>query len=554
MSTPATSTAPTGTPPGAPHTAPATSLTPVFVRLKLSLLRNGLRQSSGRTVAYVASLVVSLLCAAGVLLGLIALRGVDHASALGVLLAAVLTLGWAAMPLFFPSGDETLDPTRLVMLPLRPRPLIVSLLITSLVGIGPVFTLALAAGSVIMLAHTAGAAVVGVLAVVLVVLVCVALARAVATANVRLLTSRRGRDLAVLSGLFVAIGAQGVNVGAQKLFGSGAGLSALEPVSDILRWVPPASAVDAVRAASEGAYGRAVLGLALAAVALGLLLWWWQRTLITLMTSPDSSTLQAVEKDSARKQRSSGRGLQRLLPESRTGTVILRMMRYAWRDPKSKMSWAMAFAVGLLVPFISAIQGGGSIYTALSAPALLGMQMYNQFGQDTSAFWMVASTISTPRDAFLELRARGLGLALVGVPFVTLVVIGAAAFLGPWSAFFDVYGLSLALLGALVATGAMASALFPYSIPAESNKNVAPGQGAIAWFSLFGGMLVSAVMAAPMIGLLIWLHVADLHSLLWLLLPVGAAYGVGIALLGMRVAAPLVARRLPEILGAVSKG
>ncbi|MEU6959346.1 transporter [Streptomyces chrestomyceticus] len=554
MSTASSSTVPTGTPPGAPHTAPATSLTPVFVRLKLSLLRNGLRQSSGRTVAYVASLVVSLLCAAGVLLGLIALRGVDHASALGVLLAVVLTLGWAAMPLFFPSGDETLDPTRLVMLPLRPRPLIVSLLITSLVGIGPVFTLALAAGSAIMLAHTAGAAVVGVLAVVLVVLVCVALARAVATANVRLLTSRRGRDLAVLSGLFVAIGAQGVNVGAQKLFGSGAGLSALEPVSDILRWVPPASAVDAVRAASEGAYGRAVLGLALAAVALGLLLWWWQRTLTTLMTSPDSSTLQAVEKDSARKQRSSGRGLQRLLPESRTGTVILRMMRYAWRDPKTKMSWAMAFAVGLLVPFISAIQGGGSIYTALSAPALLGMQMYNQFGQDTSAFWMVASTISTPRDAFLELRARGLGLALVGVPFVTLVVIGAAAFLGPWSAFFDVYGLSLALLGALVATGAMASALFPYSIPAESNKNVAPGQGAIAWFSLFGGMLVSAVMAAPMIGLLIWLHVADLHSLLWLLLPVGAAYGVGIALLGMRVAAPLVARRLPEILGAVSKG
>ncbi|GCD35487.1 transporter [Streptomyces chrestomyceticus JCM 4735] len=554
MSVPSTSTAPTGTPPGAPHAAPAASLTPVFVRLKLSLLRNGLRQSSGRTVAYVASLVLSLLCAAGVLLGLIALRGVDHAGALGVLLAAVLTLGWAAMPLFFPSGDETLDPTRLVMLPLRPRPLIVSLLITSLVGIGPVFTLALAVGSAIMLAQTAGAAVVGVLAVVLVVLVCVALARAVATANVRLLTSRRGRDLAVLSGLFVAIGAQGVNVGAQKLFGSGAGLSALEPVSDILRWVPPASAVDAVRAASEGAYGRAVLGLALAALALGLLLWWWQRTLTTLMTSPDSSTLQAVEKDTARKQRSSGGGLQRLLPESRSGTVILRMLRYAWRDPKSKMSWAMAFAVGLLVPFISAIQGGGSIYTALSAPALLGMQMYNQFGQDTSAFWMVASTISTPRDAFLELRARGLGLALVGVPFVTLVVIGSAAFLGPWSAFFDVYGLALALLGALVATGAMASALFPYSIPAESNKNVAPGQGAIAWFSLFGGMLVSAVLAAPVIGLLIWLHVADLHSLLWLLLPVGAAYGVGIALLGMRVAAPLVARRLPEILGAVSKG
>ncbi|MFH8405153.1 transporter [Streptomyces sp. NPDC018019] len=544
-----TTAPPTGTAPA----APAASLTAVFVRLKLSLLRNGLRQSSGRTAVYVASLVVALLCAAGMLVGLIALRGVAHAGALGVLLAALLALGWAVMPLFFPAGDETLDPTRLVMLPLRPRPLIVSLLLASLVGIGPVFTLALAVGSVIMLAHGVAAAVAAVFAVVLVILVCVALARAVATANVRLLTSRRGRDLAVLSGLFLAIGGQVVNIGSQKLFGSGAGLAALEPVSDVVRWIPPASAVDAVQAASEGAYGRAVLGLVLAAVALALLLWWWQRTLTTVMTSPDSSTLQAVEKDSGRKRSTAG-GLQRLLPDNRTGTVMLRMLRYAWRDPKTKMGWAMAYGVGLLVPVVSAVQGGGSIYTSFSASALLGMQMYNQFGQDTSAFWMVASTLSTPRDAYLELRGRALGLALAGVPFVTVVVVGAAALLGPWSAFWDVYGLSLALLGSLVATGALASALFPYSIPSEGNKNIAPGQGAIAWFSLFGGMLVSAVFTAPMAGLTIWLHVAGLHGLLWVLLPVGAAYGIGIAVLGMRVAAPRVAARLPEILAAVSKG
>ncbi|MFH8594036.1 transporter [Streptomyces rimosus] len=555
MTSTPSSAALTRTPGGPAASAPGTSLTPVFVRLKLSLLRNGLRQSTGRAVAYVASLAMALLCAAVVLIGLVALRGVEHAGALGVLLVALLTLGWAVMPLFFPGGDETLDPTRLVMLPLRPRPLIFSLLMVSLVGVGPVFTLALAVGSVIMLAHGAAATVTGVLAVVLVILVCVALARAVATANVRLLTSRRGRDLAVLSGLFIALGGQAVNLASQKLFGAGAaGLSALEGASDVVRWIPPASAVDAVRAASDGAYGRAVLGLALAAVALALLLWWWQRTLTTVMTSPDSSTLQAVEKDSGRKRRDADSGLQRLLPEGRTGPVMVRMLRYAWRDPKTKMGWAMAFGVGLLIPVVSAVQGNGTIYTAFSASALLGMQMYNQFGQDTSAFWMVASTISTPRDAYLELRGRALGLALAAVPFVTVVVIGAAALLGPWSAFWDVYGLSLALLGSLVATGALASALFPYSIPSEGNKNIAPGQGAIAWISLFGGMLVSAVFAAPMAGLTIWLHVAGLHGLLWVLVPVGAAYGVGVALLGMRIAAPRVVARLPEILAAVSKG
>lgn len=154
-----------------------------------------------------------------------------------VLLVAVLGLGWAVMPLFFPSGDETLDPTRLVMLPLRPRPLVRALLAASLVGIGPLFTLLMLVGSVVSVAHGAAAWAVGVLAVVLGLLVCVALARAVAAANIRLLTSRRGRDLAVLSGLVVAIGAQLVNFGAQRLGTSG--LGQLDPVAEVLRWLPP---------------------------------------------------------------------------------------------------------------------------------------------------------------------------------------------------------------------------------------------------------------------------------------------------------------------------
>ncbi|MFF4285446.1 transporter [Streptomyces sp. NPDC001633] len=533
--------------------AAAPNLTAVFVRLKLTLLRNGLRQSAGRTVAYVSSVLVGLLFAAGAVLGLIALRGNVHVGALAVLLTGILTLGWAVMPLFFPTGDETLDPTRLVMLPLRPRPLIGSLLVASLIGIGPVVTLALVTGAVVALADGPAAALVGVLAVVLVVLVCVALARAIATASVRLLTSRRGRDLAVLRGLFIALGAQAVNIAAQKL-GRPDGLAVLEPLGDVLRWLPPASAIGAVEATGQGAYGRALAGMALTAIALALLLFWWQRSLTALMTSPDSSTLQAVEKDSARRSGGGEGKLGRLLPGGRTGPVMLRTLRYAWRDPKSKMSWATALGAGLLAPVVSSLQGNGSIYTAFSAPALLGIQMYNQFGQDTSAFWMVASTLATPRDAYQELRARAFTLALVAVPYVTLVSVGAAAFIGPWSDFLQVYGLSLALLGTLIGTGALTSVIFPYSVPSESNKNVAPGQGSIAWFSLFGGFLVGAVLCTPLLGLTIWLHLADLQHLLWILLPLGVLYGTGAAELGLRLAAPRTLKRLPEILAAVSKG
>ncbi|SEC09914.1 transporter [Streptomyces melanosporofaciens] len=550
---------PLGTAAPAPPAAPTTSPTPVFVSLKLALLRNGLRQSSGRRAAYITSLVLALLFAVLQLLGLVLLRDTNHVDALVTLLTAVLALGWAVMPLFFPGGDETLDPTRLVMLPLRPRSLITALLVSSLIGIGPLFTLTLAAGSAVAVAHGAAAAGAAVVAVVLTVLVCVALARAVATANTRLLTSRKGRDLAVLSGLFVAIGAQFVNLGAQRLGGEN-GLAVLEPAAAVLRWVPPAAAVDAVQGVSDGAYGVAAAQFALTIGALAVLLWWWRGTLTHLMTTPDASTLQAA---APRERRGSGAAdtpdasgpFARLLPAGRSGTVLLRTLRYAVRDPKTKSAWATSLGVGLLLPFVTAVQDNGSVYWSCWASGMLGMLMYNQFGQDSSAFWMVAQTISSPRDAYLELRGRTLALLLVAVPYMAVAVLGSAAVLKNWSAAPEALGIALALLGSMLATGAMASALAPYSIPQDSGyKNVAPGQAGIAWISLLVGMIVGSVLCAPVLGLTIWLHVSGAHGWLWVVLPLGAVYGAALAETGLRLAAPRVAARLPEILAAVNKG
>ncbi|MEU3300432.1 transporter [Streptomyces sp. NPDC006678] len=537
---------------GAPTaTGSAGSLTPVFVRLKLTLLANGLRQSSGRTAAFVTSAVLALLLAAGQLVGFVLLRGTEHAAPLVVLLTGVLALGWAFMPLFFPSGDETLDPTRLVMLPLRPGPLVSALLVASLVGLGPLFTLCLAVGGALALAHGAAAVLVAVVAVPLALLVCVALARAVAAANIRLLTSRKGRDLAVLSGLVIAVGIQFVNFGVQRL-GQAGGLSALEPAASVVRWIPPASALGAVDSASTGSYGAAVVQLALSAAALAGLLYAWQRSLTRLMTAPDGSTLAAASEPT---RRGTSTGLHRLLPGGRTGTVMQRSLRYVWRDPKTKTAWVTALVIGLIVPLFNALQGSGSIYFACFASGMLGIQMYNQFGQDTSAFWMVAQTIATPRDAYLELRARALALLLITLPYTVLVTVATAAVLGDWRALPEALGIAVGLLGAMLATGAVASARFPYSIPQDSAyKNVAPGQGGLAWISIFGGMIASALLCAPLIALTIWLNATNSESALWSLLPLGVLYGGAVAWGGLRVAAPQTSARLPEILTAVSKG
>ncbi|WP_435612215.1 transporter [Streptomyces sp. bgisy159] len=525
-------------------------LTATVVRLKLSLLRNGLRQSGGRRAVYVASAVLVVAFAALQLIGLIALRGHEHAASLVLPLVAVLGLGWAVMPLFFPAGDETLDPTRLVMLPLRPRPLVRALLAASLVGIGPLFTVLLLAGSVVSVAHGAFAYAVGAVGVVLGLLVCVALARAVAAANMRLLTSRRGRDLAVLSGLVVAVGAQVVNFGVQRLGTSG--LGQLDPVADVLRWVPPAAAVGAADSASDGSYGAAVLQLLLCAGALAGLVGAWAASLDRLMTAPDGSTLPAAEPGAGRRR--SG-GLARLLPTGRTGAVMERGLRYVWRDPKTKAAWVTALAIGLIVPLFNAVQGTGSVYFACFAAGMLGIQMYNQFGQDTSAFWTVAMTISSPRDAYVELRGRALALLVITLPYVTLVTVVTTGLLGDWARLPEVLGLSFALLGALLATGAWTSARFPYSIPQEGHKNVAPGQVGLAWAGIVGGMVAAALLCSPVIAVSIWWNVTGVgNAWSWLLLPCGAGYGALLTWLGLRLAAPRTAARLPEILTAVSKG
>ncbi|WP_329281655.1 transporter [Streptomyces sp. NBC_00691] len=546
---PTTTTAGTATAAG-----PVPSLTSVFVRLKLSLLRNGLKQSGGRTAAYIVSIVFGAVFAAALVLAFALMRGNADAASVAILLTGSLALSWTVMPLFIPSGDETLDPSRLVMLPLRPRPLVRALLVASLVGVGPVLTFVLALGAALSVAHGAAGVVLAVLGVPLTAVTCVALSRAVAAANVRLLTSRKGRDLALLSGLIIAVGMQVVNFGAQRL-GEAGGLESLEPAAAVVGWLPPAAAIGAVDSASQGDYGVAAARLLLTAAALAALLYWWQRSLVRLMVEPDGSTIGAAS-DAGVRDKADGKGrLARILPDGRTGAVMERSLRYLWRDPKTKAGAVTSLALGLIVPLVNALQGTGSIYWACFASGMLGMLMYNQFGQDTSSFWMVAQTISTTADAFAELRARTLALLMVTLPYAVFVTVLTVAVLGDWERLPDALGLALGLLGAMLATGSVASAVFPYSIPQDSGyKNVAPGQGALAWISILGGMLTAPLLCAPLIGATIYLHVSDQQSLLWLLFPAGTLYGALLIWVGLKVAAPRTARRLPEILAAVSKG
>ncbi|OKI24182.1 hypothetical protein [Streptomyces sp. CB03911] len=515
-----------------------------LVSLKLRLLRNGLRRSPGRAAVYVLGTVAGLLLAAGLALGLALLNGRAGAGDAAVMVTCALVLGWAAVPLFLFSSDESADPTRLTMLPLRPWPLLRGSVLAALIGPGPAVALVLLTGAALAGAHGAASAVTAVIGVPLTVVSVVTLSRAVAAGNARLLSSRRGKDFAIFGGLLFALLVQVANLSFQSTLGrpgESLDLSPFAPFAAVLRWVPPVSALDAARTAGEGHYALALLQLAAGAVLLALLLRWWLASLQQLMVTADASTLEVAR----------GVGQSRgwgFLPAGRTGAVMQRHLRYAWREPRAKAAVFTSIGMTLVVCVLSLVQGWSSVYLVVMAGMFLGLQMVNLFGMDGSAFWMVAATLITPADARDELRGRAYAVLLYAVPVTALLGLVLATATGDWAGFAPALGLALSVLGCAVGLGALFSVVAPYAMPADGNpmRNAAPGQSGLTLLNTFGSMVGVLLLSLPAGGCLAWALATDGPA--WLLLLLGPLYGAAAAALGVRVAAGRLLGRLPEIL------
>jgi ABC-2 type transport system permease protein len=259
-----------------------------------------------------------------------------------VLVFTAFAVGWLVLPLMTFGADETLDPARLALLPLRPRELVGGLLAAALTGFGPVLTVVLLAGSMIAAARGPTAVLVGLAAVAIELTICVAASRALVTALSSLLRSRRGRDLSVaISGLLVlgiyvmALTIQRAAILRPGLAGLGAGLAA---VARIVRWAPPGMTANAVVPASAGRYGPAVRELGAGAVSAALALWLWLVLLRRALETADSSTLPAgCRSDRRRSARPVPAAGWRAHPRpwsSRALTTTGRELRYYRRDPR----------------------------------------------------------------------------------------------------------------------------------------------------------------------------------------------------------------------------
>lgn len=541
-----------------------------FVRLKLRVMGNNFRGQGWRVALFVGGVVAGLWFA-GTGFFLFAAPGLVDGSRYALMVAAfgggLTVLGWLLLPLVFFGVDETLDPARFALLPLPRRTLVTGLFAAALVSVPTIAVLLALSGLVVTAGAMGGwfAAVVAAVGVVAGLLLCVAAARAVTSAFATALRSRRVRDLAaVLLAVLAAL------LGPLQLLGvaalGDADWDRLDGVAEVVGWTPFGAPWTAGIDVAEGRLWAAPVKLLITAATIVALLTWWSRSL-------ESAMVGAASSGPARAQRGvTGGAVAQLFPRAvgwarrdRFGALVAREARYWWRDARRRANLITVAVVGLFVPVMVNLGGSGFTidseqgFTASpdSSPLLASLSMLfvgllaavtlaNQFGFDGSAY---AANVVAGVPGQQELRARMAAFSIYIVPILAVISVVAAVVLGEPGWIGLMAGTLFATYGAGLAVNCFVSVLGAYSLPETSNPfALNSGAGVAKSFLTVLAMLATMVAAVPMVlaaGLLggVWL---------WLALPVGAAYGLGAALLGAYLAGDVLDRRMPELLATVT--
>ena len=541
----------------------------LFIQLKLSLIAGGLRGAGGPT--RLAGLLLALLIALPVtplaFSFLAAQHGRPGAASIAVITFTGFLLGWLVLPVTTFGVDETLDPARLALLPLRPAVLARGLLAAAFTGIGPVVTGIVAAGAVAAIATNPLSWLVGLIALAIELCLCVIGSRALLTALSGLLRSRRGADLGVLIAGLLGVALFAVNLTIQHSVLTSQGypgvLRGLRSVAALARWTPPGLTAHAIAEAAAGHYAACAGDLAVGLVTVGLLAWAWITALRHSLEHVESGT---ATRRSGGRVRAAGtsplalasglRGWLRRVSQRRAVVVAGRELRYYGRDPRRRQRLVSLAVPAFLILYARIVPdragadplliGQAPVAGALAA-AYTGM---NLLGVEGPALWLTIVSATRWQDLRADLAGKALANATVSLPVLGLLY-GVLALTTPdVSVVATAAGLALCGYGTASGVGAVVSILLPVPVP-ERRSNAfsggGPGQGCLLGLAILGSLIVTGVLMIP---LFVWAGVAHLGG--WLLV-VGPCYGAVLALAGRVVAAFTGYGRLPEVLAQVSR-
>ena len=458
-----------------------------------------------------------------------------------IVLVSSLASGWIFGPILIGGVDETVDPTKLALLPLRLRELFTIQVVAALSGAGPLGALAsLTIGTTIGFATLGPGFVVAPIAAVITVVMIVGIARAAAAVLAIAQRSRAGRDVSVI---FTALAAGAIFVVAQLATNfSAERAAALVDVLEQAPWAWPMRATLAARAGDPTAT-VAWLGMSVIAAAAAMAGWAMLSQFLLLRG-------ERVVRTGRR-----GRGAVLYGANSVFGAALARQWIYLRRAPKARVSLAFGIAFGVAFPVLQIVQHGADGSPLAAFSILLAMlanigATSNLIGFDASSLWMEVLAGGPGR---VHMAARSLMALpnLLAPTWLSGVVVGV--WTRQWGAVSLVSMIAVPVALIVLAQGLVTSVLGAWPLSDGDNpfgnRQGAEGRGSkLAIIALSGlgtaFMLSTPIMAYAYIGREAWWG--------WLVPVVGLVYALTIGAAVLHWVGRRLAGAEPELVEQLS--
>ena len=486
----------------------------LLIRLKLTLLRNAMFTSRWKTAGSLAflaaSLAGSIYTAANMATSIreVPTEALATSASLGniVVTTTVLFAIWVFGPLLIGGVDESLDPTRLALLPLTPREMRRGLVAGSMIGTLPFATLVALSGMVIgqpaRPVQLGGALVIAATLL----LLCLGASRSLAVALAYASRSRRGKDLAML---VASLGAAALFLGTQavRFFDEATR-------NHIIRWLrllPSGQLGVAVAELQTGRVGIALLRtLPWLIASIGLIFLWLRgldrllvdgERVVHVRSTGDQSPLALVP-----------RVLRRWATRP-TIVMVSKDLRYLARSPQRRSSLIVTVVIGTVFALLQSMRyAGGTELAVLGAPiaVLFGVHATNNLlGTDAASLWI-------DQGAGITLRQQLIARGLAATPNLIVPTILAAAVLailnGGFAAFLLIVVLSLTCWGLPLGVGSVVSVIAPFSQPdvgnPHANRRASAGRGGLVSIMAVVGICSLGIATLPVLILVgvAWVH------------------------------------------------
>ncbi len=483
-------------------------MTRVFLALKWRLMVNGMRRTSRSAVGALGLIVGALTLTAVSTFGVVAFVGLrdfwDPVARVRIVVVGIgaLVIGWWVIPLLTGGVDETVDPTRLVLLPLRRRQLRRGQIAAGLLGPAPLVGISWCAALVVGMGVGLESLVVAVASSVTILVLALVGSRALATSLALASRSRRGADVA---SVIVAMSGAAIFSAVQLL--RFVEPSSFDPVVRVIRWTPPGWVADAVLAGRNGDIAEAAGRLALTWAFIAVLASWWSEGLDRLLTDPGTRGSGRVSQNDAALPLFVGPRSR--LPRTPPGASVAREMIYLVRQPGRRVGLLTGSALGLV--YLVAIVAGGSTSSplvVLGAPvAMLFSVQYasNQLGVDSDVFWL--EVVAAPPPSARWAGRWLLATVSVLVP-VTLAGVATAWWSGGWTELVAMMVATLAATPTVVTVGSVVSIYVAVPVPDSGNpfasNQSADARGCVNGLVSLAFVLMIGILVLPVEGLLVW--------------------------------------------------